>query len=142
MKNGIDVLLGDTQILVEDIRAFNKEYVGEMNLKKESYGKVFANIESSLTSFHNSLSNFDVPATTSVSQEWIFSMISSLESCFKTQFSPISDIVLRLITNDPRPYMNVSQGGDKGGGSLKDGGEDKGKVVGKVFPTQFQIHYQ
>lgn len=75
---------------------------------------------------------FDVQPTTSISKEQISTVVSLVESCFKTQLALILDLVLRLSTNSPRPSMLVSQGGDKGG-PLKDGGENTGKIVGKVF---------
>ncbi|CAI9293754.1 unnamed protein product [Lactuca saligna] len=108
MKN-IDVLLGATKTLVEDVCALNKDYAKGVNSKKESDGKVFINIESSLT-----------------------------RSCFKTELALILDLVLRLPTNAPCPSMIVSRGGDKCGSS-KNGAEDKSKVVGKVFSTKISI---
>lgn len=67
VKNNNDVLLGATRTLVEYIRSFNMEYAKEIKLKKELNGKVFKNIDNSLTSVHDSLSKFDVPLTTWIS---------------------------------------------------------------------------
>lgn len=110
-----------------------------MKLKQEYDSKVLTNIEKLLTGFHESLTKFDFPSTTSLSQEKISSVVLSVESCFKTEFAPILDLVLRLPTNYPRPSMNVSQGG---WGSSKDSGEEKGKVVGKVISTQILTSIQ
>ncbi|CAI9294224.1 unnamed protein product [Lactuca saligna] len=103
IQKNVDVILGYTRTLIKDIHAFNKDFAVELKLKKESYSTIFKIIGNSLT-----------------------------YSCFKTQLAPILDIVLRLPANAIRPSMLMSQGEDKGG-SLKDGGGDKGKVVGKVF---------
>lgn len=129
IQQNVDVLLGATRTLIEDIHAFNKYYVEEWKLKKESDGKVFTNTDNSLTSFHDRLLKFDIPSMTSISQEKISFMVSSVESYFKTQLALILVLVLRLPTNVPRPSMLVSQGGDKDGSS-KDEGEDKGIFLG------------
>ncbi|CAI9280723.1 unnamed protein product [Lactuca saligna] len=63
-------------------------------------------------------------------------MVSSVESCYKTVLVHILDLVLQLLTNAPPLSTNVSQGGDKGDITLKHNGEDKGKVVRKVFSIQ------
>lgn len=90
---------------------------------------------SNSTSFTDRLSRFDVQSTTSIFEEQIPTIVSLVESCFKTQLAPILDLILWFPTNAPHPSMLVSQGGDKVGSS-KDGGEDKVKLVGKVFSTQ------
>ncbi|CAI9281327.1 unnamed protein product [Lactuca saligna] len=141
IQQNVDVLLGATRTLIEDIRAFNKHYVEEWKLMKELDGKVFTNIDNALTSFHDRLPKFDIPSMTSISQEQISSMVSSMESCFKTQLAPILVLVLRLPTNVPRPSMLVSQGGDKDGSS-KDEGDDEGKFVGMVISMQIPFSIQ
>lgn len=55
LKDIVGVLFGSTRTLIEYIRAFNKEYVGEMKLKMESDSKAFTNIKNSILSFHVSL---------------------------------------------------------------------------------------
>lgn len=56
-----------------------------MKLKKQEDGKVFANIEKSLTRFQDTLSKFDFTSTTSSSQDHILLMVSCMESCFKME---------------------------------------------------------
>ena len=75
------VFLWEQRTLIEDIRAFNKEYIGELKLKKEFDGKVFIATENSFTSFHYSLSKFNFLSTTSISQEQILHVVTSVESC-------------------------------------------------------------
>lgn len=104
-------------------------------MKKESDENVFRSINNSLTSFHDRLSKFDVQPTTSVSEEKHSKVVFSVETFFKNRHAPILDLVLRLPTNDPRLLMLMSQKEDKGGSS-KDGEEEKGNVVGKVYTTQ------
>lgn len=72
--------------------------------------KIFTNIDNSLTGFHDCLSKFDIPSTTLISLEQISYVVSSLESCFKTQLAPVLDLVLYLPTNASHPLMLVSQG--------------------------------
>lgn len=62
-------------------------------------------------------------------------MVTSVESCFKSELAPIIGLFLRLLTNAPRS-MNVSQGGIKGVCSSEVIDEDKGMVVGRVMSTQ------
>lgn len=99
----------------------------------------FPNLKT-LTSFQETLSKFDFTSKYSISQDHISSMVSYEESCFKTGFSHILDIVLCLPTNAPCPIMNVSQE-EKGVGSSKDSGEDKGKFMGKLI-SKFLLSYQ
>ncbi|CAI9299141.1 unnamed protein product [Lactuca saligna] len=54
-----------------------------------------------LKGFHDRLSKFDIPSTTSPSQEQMSYVVSLVESCFKTQLAPILDLVLQLPTNFP-----------------------------------------
>lgn len=68
IKDNVDVLMGETCTLIDDIRAFNKEYYGELKLEKEVDVKVFASIENSLIGFHESLVMFDL-STTSISKD-------------------------------------------------------------------------
>lgn len=82
IKDNVDVLIGVTRTLMEDIWASNKEYVRELKLKKESDGKVFTNIENYLMSFHDSLSKFYFPLTTLIFEDQISSVISSVESSY------------------------------------------------------------
>lgn len=110
IKDNFDVLIKETQTLIEDILAFNKQYVGELKLKKESNDKVFTSIENSLTGFYEILSKFDFPSTNLISQEKISFVVLSMESCFKTELALILDLVLRLPKNAPCSSTNVSQG--------------------------------
>lgn len=66
-QQNVDVLLGGTWTLIDEIRSFNKDYAEALKLKKESDQKVFKGIKNSLMSFHDHLSKFDVQSTTSIS---------------------------------------------------------------------------
>lgn len=90
----------------------------------------FPNLKT-LTSFQETLSKFDFTSKYSISQDLMSSMVSSFKFCFKKGHSHILDLVLRPPTNAPHPVANVSKRGERGVGSLKDSGEDKGKVVGR-----------
>lgn len=54
--------------LVDDIIAFNKDYIGEM-MRNEVDMKVFDRIEKSLTGFQETLSKFGFTSTSLISQE-------------------------------------------------------------------------
>lgn len=81
----VNVLIGATTKLIEEINFFSKGYTGEMKLKNKANGKVFDRIEKSLTGFQVKPSMFDFTPTHSLSQDQIFSMVCFVESCFKTK---------------------------------------------------------
>lgn len=120
------------------VRSFHKDYDGSLKDKKEEDVKLFVSVEKSISGFLEALMKFYVPSTTWVSQEQLSSMLSFLESCFKTNLSPFLDLVMWLPTNSPRS-MNVSQGGERGVVASKDSREDKGKVFWKVISTQIPM---
>ncbi|CAI9281082.1 unnamed protein product [Lactuca saligna] len=134
----VDVLMGVTTHLVEDVTAFSKEYFGDFKLKSDVDGKMFEEIEKSLFGFQETLSKFDLSLQFSIFQESISAMVMSVESCFKTKLAPTHDLVLRLSTNAPRS-TNVSQGGERGARSLMGTSEDIGFLVGKVRSTKIPI---
>ncbi|CAI9299905.1 unnamed protein product [Lactuca saligna] len=90
-------------------------------------------------SIKESISKFGLSTQSSVFQESISQLISSIEENIKAKFAPILELVLRLPTNAPR-VLQLSQGGDKGYsciGSSKD--SEKEAVVGKVMSTKIPI---
>lgn len=111
IQHNVDVILAASRTLIEDIRAFHKDYEEEMKLKKEYDENTFRGNKNSLTSFHDRLLKFNVQTTTSISEEQITTIVSSIDSCFKTHLALMLDLVLQLPTNAPRLSMLVSQGG-------------------------------
>lgn len=135
-KYKVDVLIGATQTMIEDVCASDKDYVRALKEKKDADGQVFSKIENFVTSVQESLLKFDFTSKASISQDQMSSIVSSVESCFKTELSHILTLVLCLPNNAPRPVANVSQWGEWGFGLSKNSGEDKGKIVGKLISTQ------
>ncbi|CAI9271697.1 unnamed protein product [Lactuca saligna] len=122
------------KIYVEDIRDFNVDYKTKLEKNVDKDGEVFKDIETSLNTFQEHISKLTANSTS-----LMFDANNAkdvLEACFKSHIAPILDLVFRLPTNSPRA-MQVSQAGERGGSS-KMGGEDKGKVVGKVFSHHIQ----
>ncbi|CAI9282172.1 unnamed protein product [Lactuca saligna] len=107
-KDKVEVLLGATQTIIEDVYSFNKDYAGVLREKKEADSQVFSKIEHSLTRFQESLSKFDFTSKDLIFHDQISSMVSSVESWFKIGLSRILDLVLCLLTNAPRPVTNIS----------------------------------
>lgn len=107
MNKKVDLLMGATTRLVEDITAFNNDYSGDLKSKFEEDGKTFEKVDKSLSDFQETLSKVALSSQSSISQEYISAMISSIESRFKTELVPIPNLVLCLPTNVPCP-TNVS----------------------------------
>lgn len=104
-------MIGATTRLVEDITTFNKDYTGDLKIKNEAARKVFDRIEKYRIVFQETLSKFDFTSQSSLSPESLSTMVSFVESRFKSECAPIIDSVLRLPTNDLRS-INESQGGE------------------------------
>lgn len=59
------------------------------------------------------MSKFALSSQSLIYQESISTMVSSTETCFKSEFPPILDLVLHLPRNSPRT-THVSQGRERG----------------------------
>lgn len=71
IREKVVVLSGFTQTMIDDVRAFNKDYSKGFIEKKEADGQVFMRVDNFLTIFHERLMTFDVPLSNSISQEQI-----------------------------------------------------------------------
>lgn len=74
---------------------------------------MFVKLEEFLSSIKQSILKVDRSTQSSVSQESISQLISTIETNIKVDLAPILDLILILPTNVPH-ILQVSQAGDKG----------------------------
>lgn len=134
----VDLVAITTTRLIEDLTAFNKNYYDDLNVKTEKDEKVFEKIDKFLFDYKKSLSKVDLLSQSSISQDSISEIVSSIESSSTTELAPVINLVLRLPMNAPR-FVHVSQGGERGVCSSKGSSDDTCVVVGKLFSTKTPI---
>lgn len=88
---------------MENITAFNKDYFGDLKSKFEADGKMFQKVENSLSDFQETLSKVALSSQSSISQDSISAIVSSIKTSFKIELASILDLALHLPTNAPRP---------------------------------------
>lgn len=95
--------------------------------------KEFVHLQGVLADVKAMISKLPIPPTSTISQESISKMFSSLESRLKADLDPLLQLV-NLIPRAAPPISIGVQGGDKGVGASKN--LDHGEVVGKMSSTQ------
>lgn len=135
----IDVVASATTRSIEDLIAFNKDYSNDLKVKTKKGEKMFEKVEVFLINFKETLSKVDLPCQSSISQESISAMVSSIESCFKEKLAPILNLVIRLPIN-ATCLVHVSQGGERGVGSSRGLVNEIWVIVGRVLSTQILIY--
>ncbi|CAI9278664.1 unnamed protein product [Lactuca saligna] len=104
----VDVVADAIAKLVE----YNTSYSTKRDAKTELGSQVFAKLEEFLSSIKESISKADLLNRSSISQESISKLISSIEANLKAELAPILELVLLLLTNAP-PAKQVSQREEK-----------------------------
>ncbi|CAI9285896.1 unnamed protein product [Lactuca saligna] len=134
VKKLCDVAKERHEILVEQVKAIKEsldlkmtnlkaeiakevEKLEKLDAKTESYSKVFEKFEEFLSNIKETISQAALSNQSSVSQEAITQMISSIEANLKKELAPLLEVVLLPPTNAP-PTKQVSQGGEKGCGDV------------------------
>ena len=116
--------------------------VAKVDQKSESDSKYFVKLEELLGNVKELILKLDVSPSSSVSQETLSKMFSSLESNLKAELDPLL-MLANLMPLDAPLIKTGVQGREKGGGSSVSKGVDtgsskdhsQGKVVGKVMTT-------
>lgn len=119
----INAIANATTRLIDDITAFNMDYLKDLKVKSEKDDKVFEKVEDFLSNFKETMSKVNLSSQSSISQDSIYSMVLSIETSIKEELALILNMVLRLPINAPH-FMHVSQGGERCVLSSKRSGED------------------
>ena len=124
----VDIVVDVVRKIVE----FYNSLINKVDLKYDSDSKHFVKVEELLGNIKELISKLNVSPSSSVSQESLSKMFSSLESNLRDDLDPFLKFV-NLMPTDAWLVSTGVQGGEKGVGAWKD--SDQGKVVGKVIST-------